>query len=205
MTDHIKIFEDIYENNIWGTDESEEYKGTSGGGSDIKNVKDVYIPLVKKIIKENNIKSVSDLGCGSFLAGRLIYDDLEVEYNGYDAYSKIIDKHKRDFETSKYNFYHLDFLNKKEEIKSTDLCILKDVIQHWKLNEIYTFLDYLVESKKFKYVLLCNCCNQPHDNTDIESTGGGMPLSARFLPLRKYNPEILTYFLTKEVSLIRVY
>jgi hypothetical protein len=62
-----------------------------------------------------------------------------------------------------------------------------------------------MESKKFKYILLCNCCNQSHDNTDIESTGGGMPLSVRFLPLRKYNPEILTYFSTKEVSIIKVF
>jgi hypothetical protein len=112
MTDHIKIFENIYENNVWGLPgviESTEYKGTSGGGSDIENVKDVYVPLVKNFIKENNIKTISDLGCGSFLAGKLLYDDLDIQYHGYDAYSKVIDKHKRDFDQSKYNFYHLDF------------------------------------------------------------------------------------------------
>ena len=65
---------------------------------------------------------------------------------------------------------------------------VKDVLQHWNLNSIYSFLDYLVENKKFRYILICNCCDQKIDNTDIR-TGKFRPLSCDFLPLKKYNPK----------------
>jgi len=63
-------------------------------------------------------------------------------------------------------------------------------------------LDYFVENKKFKYILICNCCYQSHDNDDIE-TGGFRPLRCDFLPLKKYNPiKLFNYGRTKEVSII---
>jgi hypothetical protein len=42
------------------------------------------------------------------------------------------------------NLFIWIFLNKKEDIIGGDLCILKDILCHWKLNNIYTLLDYLV-------------------------------------------------------------
>ena len=43
----------------------------------------------------------------------------------------------------KYNFYHLDVYGDKEQIIDGDLCILKDVLQHWTNEQIYNFLDYI--------------------------------------------------------------
>lgn len=74
-------------------------------------------------------------------------------------------------------------------------------MQHWKLNQIYTFLDYLVESKKFKYILIVNCYNQTEDNTDIV-IGRYRPLSCKFLPLKKYNPIKICNYKSKEISVI---
>lgn len=81
------------------------------------------------------------------------------------------------------------------------MCILKDVLQHWKTEEIYEFLDYIVENKKFKYILICNCCNQEKDNqeTDINHW---RPLSYVFYPLKKYNITKLLNYNTKEISVI---
>ncbi len=81
---------------------------------------------------------------------------------------------------------------------------LKDVIQHWSLDNIYTFLDYLVNHKKFKYILICNCCNQKCDNTDIKN-GDFRPLSCDYLPLKKYNPIKLYNYHSKEISVIKLY
>jgi hypothetical protein len=78
---------------------------------------------------------------------------------------------------------------------------LKDVIQHWSLDNIYKFLDYLVENKKFKYILICNCSDQAEDNTDIK-TGNWRPLGCDYLPLKKYNPIKLYNYQTKVVSVI---
>ena len=197
------IFTKVYENKVWGDNNNEEYNGSSGWGSDIDYNKDNYIPFLKNFILKNNIKNICDLGCGDFKCGKLIYDDLDIKYRGYDAYKKIIDYNSKNNSPIKYSFVHLDFCNKKEHIINGDLCILKDVIQHWSLKNINTFLDYLVENKKFKYILICNCCNQTEDNTDILN-GEFRPLSCNFFPLKKYNPMKLLNYHSKEVSLIEL-
>lgn len=191
------IFTNIYENAVRGTNNNKYYKGSSGIGSTVNfNIRQ-YVPFVKKLIKNKNIKTVVDLGCGDFLCGESIYGDLDITYYGYDAYDKIIEHHTKKY--PKYNFTHLDFYDKKEEIMSADLCILKDVLQHWPVNEINIFLDYIV--KKFKYILICNCCHQASDNQNIV-TGQYRPLSSKMLPLIKYNPVPLLAYNGKEVSLI---
>uniref|UniRef100_A0A6C0B504 Uncharacterized protein n=1 Tax=viral metagenome TaxID=1070528 RepID=A0A6C0B504_9ZZZZ len=80
---------------------------------------------------------------------------------------------------------------------------VKDVLQHWNLNSIYSFLDYLIVNKKFRYILICNCCGQKIDNNDIR-TGNFRPLSCDFLPLKKYNPKKLYRYKTKEISVIQI-
>jgi hypothetical protein len=157
-----KSFTYIYENNIWGNNDNTSYNGSSGEGSKIEYNKDTYIPFLKKFIIDNNIKTVNDLGCGDFLCGKLIYDDLDISYTGYDTYQKIIDYNTKHNPSPKYSFIHLDFFNNKETIKDCDLCILKDVIQHWSCESIYNFIDYLLKFKNIKYILLCNDYNQTH-------------------------------------------
>ena len=77
---------------------------------------------------------------------------------------------------------------------------------HWSLDNIYTFLDYLVKCKKFKYILICNCCSQTQDDIDIEN-GDWRELSCDYFPLKKYNPIKLYEFIAykkKEVSVIKI-
>jgi hypothetical protein len=198
-----QCFTNVYETKLWGNNNNPEYNGGSGDGSDINYNKDTYIPFLKKFITDNNIKNIVDFGCGDFRYGELIYDDLDILYTGYDAYKKIIDYNSKQHSLPKYSFVHLDFFNNKEKIIAGELCILKDVIQHWSLNSIYTFLDYLIETKKFKYILICNCCYQEQDNTDIQN-GDFRQLSCNFFPLKKYNPEKLYNYHSKEVSVIEI-
>jgi hypothetical protein len=196
-----EIFTNIYENKIWGGNYISEYNGTSGCGSEISYNKDTYVPFLKKFIISNNIKNIVDLGCGDFKCGKLIYDDLDIKYTGYDTYKKIIDYNLKQYSLPKYFFEHLDFFNNKENIINGDLCILKDVIQHWKIDEIYIFLDYLVENKIFKYILISNCCYQTKDDPE-NNYDRFTPLSINFFPLKKYNPVKLYNYHTKEVSVI---
>jgi hypothetical protein len=196
------IFTNIYESAIWGDNQHKEYKGTSGGGSDVDYNIITYIPFLKKFISDNNIKTVVDLGSGDFRCGPLIYDSLDIQYFGYDTYGKVVAYNSSIHSPPKYNFTHMDFHTKKEEIISGDLCILKDVLQHWTMEEIYTFLDYIVTNKKFKYILICNCCGQVQDNPSNE--GRSTPLSVSYLPLKKYNPVKMFNYNTKEVSVITI-
>ena len=196
------IFTYIYEKNFWGNNNNVEYNGSSGGGSALDYNKDTYVPFLKKFILDNNIKNIIDLGCGDFRCGKLIYDELDILYTGYDAYKKIIDYNSNQNLSPKFSFIHLDFCNNKESIINGDMCILKDVIQHWSLNHIYDFLDHLVENKKFKFILICNCCYQIQDNTYIQN-GDFRPLSCDYMPLKKYNPIKLYNYDTKEVCVIK--
>ena len=202
-SDHIKIFTNIYEKCIWGTNNNSMYKGSSGDGSDIEyNIK-TYIPFLKTFIKQNDIRSIVDLGCGEFRCGPYIYNDLDIKYTGYDAYNKVVQRNTSIYPIVKYNFIHLDIVNNKEEIISGDICILKDVMQHWTTDEINIFLDYLIASKKFKYILLCNCSYQDIDSYHSrEGEHLFRPLSANYQPLKKYNPKILYTYESKEISVI---
>ena len=201
------IFTDIYEKKVWGDNKNSNYNGSSGGGSDIEYNKNTYIPFLREYIVKNGIKSVVDLGCGDFKCGNLIYNDLNVEYTGYDTYKKVVESNSN----NKYNFpcifKHLDFYNNKEEIVEADMCIIKDVLQHWSNKSIYTFLDYLTSSKKYKFILICNCSNQNQDYNEVynEEThdGGSRPLNTSFLPLKKYNITREYVYNTKEVSIIK--
>jgi hypothetical protein len=197
-----RTFTMIYENELWGSNNNANYNGSSGTGSSIIYNENTYIPFLRKFINDNNIKTVIDLGCGDFICGSLIYNDLDISYTGYDVYNKIIENNSALNNQLKYTFTHLDFYNNRQKINNGDLCILKDVLQHWALDKIYIFLDYLIESKKFKYILIINCCNQVNDNTDI-LVGQFRGLSCDFFPLKKYNPIKLYNYATKEVSLIK--
>lgn len=203
-----EIFTKLYETCSWGSNGAKEYKGSSGWGSNFSANANTFIPFLKGFILQNQIKKVVDLGCGDFETGRIIYDDLNVKYVGYDAYKNLIDFKKNEFsaETDKYNFVHLDFFSKKEEIESGDLCILKDVLQHWSNHDVVTFLDHLVETRKFKYILIVNCSRWILEGLPPSDTRTGFfrPLSYNSYPLNRYRniQKIFDYNTTKEISLM---
>lgn len=192
-----KTFTTIYENGDWGNNMEEIYSGSSGSGSSVENTKE-YVTFLRKFIINNKIKTVSDLGSGDWQSSQLIYNDLDVQYNGYDVYKKVIEHTQKKYPS--YNFYHLDIYNNPGEIKNADLFIMKDILQHWTCEEINNFLNIIIKMKKFKYLIICNCRGQKKDNQDEPFRSRA--LSAKFLPLKKYNFKIVKNFLSKEISLL---
>lgn len=193
-----KVFTEIYENKCWGDNKQEKYNGSSGMGSTIDYNANTYVPFLRDFIIQNNIRTVADAGCGDFRCGQLIYDGLYIDYLGYDAYKPLVDHLNA---TTKYKFWHMDIFKSRADIEHADLLILKDVIQHWKTIEINIFLDYIVASKKFKYILITNCSKGAIENQDI-STGNWRPVSYLHYPLRRYHPKLLYKYDTKEVICI---
>ena len=200
--DNIEIFTNIYENNIWGPDSSRDssYKGTSGDGSTENYNKNSYIPFIKQFINKYNIKKVIDLGCGDWQSSYLIYNNIDVNYTGYDAYKKICDNNKKNY--PQYNFIHMDFIKDKNLLENGDLCIIKDVLQHLCNKDINEFLEYVTKNNKYKYIIITNCCKQLYDNQDIIN-GDWRQLTAKYKPLNNFNPQILGYYNTKEISIIQ--
>jgi hypothetical protein len=205
----VEAFTNVYEKNIWGDNNDPNYEGSSGTGSDIKYNSKTYVPFLKHFIKKYNIKNVVDLGSGDFRVGLLIYDKMNINYTGYDAYKKLVDYNNKKYEGyGMYKFIHSDFrkIGEREKIIPADLYILKDVLQHWSTSDIIEFLDYLIKSKKCKYILICNSIDfNPENNathrTDIKP-GQYSSLSSKTYPLNKYNMEVLYTWDIKEVSLI---
>ena len=197
---HIEIFTDIYENEVWGGTLPSEgsFRGNSGIGSSLEFNQKEYIPFLKSFIKNNNINSIIDLGCGDWRCGPSIYDDMaNVSYVGIDAYQKIIERNKARY--PRYHFVHMDVFNDMKTLLDGDLCIIKDVLQHWTNSEITKFLD--VATTKYPLILICNCYTSGTE--DVETTGGWRPMSAHDLPLSLYKPVVLLRYNTKEVCLIQ--
>ena len=206
----IKAFTEVYDTNTWGDNKDPNYKGSSGLGSSIAYNEKTYIPFMQNFFKEYNIKTVVDLGCGDFVIGTLLYENTNIDYTGYDAYKGVIDNNNNKFNENKnFNFIHLDFTSELDRInlKTADLCIIKDVLQHLPNSTITNFMDYIIKSKKYKYILIINCYNTTPGNKDnLErqdiKAGDFSSLSALRHPLTIYNAKVMYNWNTKEISLI---
>lgn len=200
MENHTNIFSQKYESCEWGDNKSNKYKGSSWGGSTI-TFNQEYNFFLRNFIDKNNIKKVVDLGCGDWQSSYIIYENKDIQYYGYDAYEKIIINNQENYPN--YIFKHIDIINQINLIEDTcDLFILKDVIQHWTCDEINFFIDKLLKTKNFKYILMNNSCAQKYDNQDEPYRS--RPLSINFEPLKKYNFKFLFNYNDKEVSLLTI-
>ncbi len=140
------VFTYIYENRVWSYKDEKDVI-TSGHGSSLEYNRD-YISFIHKFISEKkismptdverNIKTVVDLGCGECSILHQLYDNLDIEYFGYDCYKTIVDRAVKtytenvaDGSTNKFNFHHMDIYKDRKFIVPSDLVIIKDVLQHW--------------------------------------------------------------------------
>ena len=186
-TQYTDEFTKIYNTNYW-------IKG-SGSGSYIENTI-IYNKYISDFIKNNNINSITDIGCGDWQSSYLIYQQFDnIDYIGLDCVNSVIENNKKNH--PKYSFKTLDILCNIDLIRDSDLYIIKDVLQHWKLVDIYMFLDKLV-TKKFKYIIITNNACQNNDDLELNNIGNGRGLHSNFLPLKKYNAQLLIEYFGDE-------
>ena len=79
-------FSKIYDDNIWGSDESR-----SGKGSELKSTINIRTFLIDFIIK-NKIKLLVDAPCGDFNWMKYVTRAVDVKYIGIDIVEKMIKK-----------------------------------------------------------------------------------------------------------------
>jgi hypothetical protein len=195
------IFTNMYNKLSWGNNYCDQYQGSSGPGSFIEYNSE-YISFLQQFINKNKIKVIVEIGCGSFQTGCAIYDNLDVYYFGYDVYENIINYDKKEYMPAyKYHFDVLDCYNNMSSVLLGNLCVIKDVFQHWSDNSICVFLNYLTQHKRFKYILICNSCNQQADSVN-NVTGTYRELSCDYYPLKHFNPVKVLNYNSKEVCLI---
>jgi len=158
-------FETIYATDEWGQG--------SGEGSYPVHTRG-YIRFLQRFIKQHNIKSVVDLGCGDWQFSRFI-DWSGVDYHGFDLVASVIDNNRERYGAPGIRFlrYDGDF----SELPKADLLIAKDVLQHWSNDSVINFLPHL---PRYPKALLTNCINPLGPTTNQDIPDGGF----RYLDLR---------------------
>lgn len=132
---------------------SKWYSGCSGHGSSLEYT-ETYRQFLQDFIREHNVKSIVDLGCGDMVVmGALELDG--VNYVGVDCIALRIQLNAEKYPS--YTFVHSDI--REFEIPKTDLIVCKDVLQHWPHADVVKFLEKIKRLKTFKYALFVNDTN----------------------------------------------
>ena len=143
---HQSVFSNIYSKKVWGNDgDSVFYSGT---GSDEPYAKP-YADVVTGFIKENNITSVVDLGCGDFRIGRLITQANNVKYTGVDVVPDLIKHNALHFSNERTNFLRLNIV--KDTLPPGEMCLIRQVLQHLSNTDIQKILK---KCKQYRYVII---------------------------------------------------
>ncbi len=123
------VFTEIYNKNIWGKTSSGQ-KYFSGGGTNEFNIKK-YKSVLLDFIKDNNIQSIFEIGCGDFSIMKPILHQTKVNYTGSDIVKGLIDHLSENYGGPNTQFIHLNAI-KSENLVFADLCIIRQVLQHIK-------------------------------------------------------------------------
>jgi hypothetical protein len=143
---HKEIFSEIYKNNVWGQSKNGNFY--SGSGSD-DEYSDPYVELIVKFVKENEVDSLVDLGCGDFRIGRKLSGRTEVRYMGVDVVPDLIRHHKEYYQTETVSFANLNIV--KDRLPNGQLCLIRQVLQHLSNNNILKILE---KCKKYQYLII---------------------------------------------------
>ncbi len=127
------MFSGIYSEKAW-TDGSDQ-ASRSGPGSDPANTQE-YRETLTRLLREKEVRSVVDLGCGDWASSRLI-DWGDVNYTGIDIVPSVVESLNAEFGGPRRRFLCADF--SREDWPDAELVIIKDVLQHWPSDWIHRF------------------------------------------------------------------
>ena len=175
-------FEQIYDKDTW--------IGGSGPGS-LPSSTGQYRQFVETFVYENDIKTVTDLGCGDWQFSKYI-SWSDAEYTGLDIVPSLIERNNRIFGADKIKFKVSENL---DSLPGGDLILCKEVFQHLPNDLIFQYLAAI--KAKYKYALITNSVAPGTPiNTDIVA-GGYRPLRIDLAPFNVRGAIVLTYFPVK--------
>jgi SAM-dependent methyltransferase len=165
-------FETVYKRNYWGGIPGEFYSGT---GSD-PDITAPYSKFVREFVRERNIRSVVDVGCGDFRVGQsLLLPGMQ--YIGIDVVPHLIERNTRQFATPEVSFQVVNAIDQSPP--AGDLCLIRQVLQHLSNQQI---LDVLRNCSGFRYLLVSDHLvlkGTPHINVDKPHGPDRRPLGVR--------------------------
>lgn len=136
----------IYEKNLWGSNQSEFY---SGLGSHDPEIIDPYLEVVSSFLSTFNPRlTVCDLGCGDFNVGSKLIDFTK-KYYAIDIVESLIEYNTIRFKEEDLKFLCLDIA--EDSLPVADCVIVRQVLQHLSNAEVARVVKKLID---FKYVIL---------------------------------------------------
>ncbi|MGV6876359.1 class I SAM-dependent methyltransferase [Pseudochelatococcus sp. B33] len=156
---------------IYATD---EWHGGSGEGSFPIHTRG-YVRFLEQFIRNNNIRSILDFGCGDWQFSRSV-NWQGARYTGVDIVPSVIEKNKAAFQRDGIAFAL--YSGDPAELPEADLLIAKDVLQHWSNNAIAKFLPVI---ERYRFALLTNCTNPAGETVNVDIEDGAF----RYLDLRE--------------------
>ena len=158
-----QAFEKVYKDKLWGT--NAQGKGYSGYGSTAQATL-LWRTFLQQFMKENNIKSVVDAGCGDW-ESTAATDWTGIDYKGYDIVDSVIQQDKAKYEKDNIHFFTANVVT--TDLPAADLLIVKHVLQHLSNAEVSQLLTQL---PKYKHVLLVDSVDEKTltgENKDISA------------------------------------
>lgn len=140
--DSNEIFNNIYEQRLWGKEENNN-RLFSGEGSFDSDLTEKYIKAIKSLLVNFDNPSVLDLGCGDFEVGKHFIPYVS-NYIAADVSSMMIEQNKKRFADTDVNFVHLD--GSKDQIPKVDIILLRQVLQHLSNDDIENMLKNITLS-----------------------------------------------------------
>jgi SAM-dependent methyltransferase len=172
------VFTRIYRNGDW----------SNGSGSGIAVQSTVaYRNFIQQFVSEQCPRRIVDLGCGDWQSTHLI-DFGDASYLGIDVVDHIIVANQQTYgDRPNVRFECLDFFS--SPLPEGDLCLIKDVFQHWSNDQVLTFLSRLTQ---YPLVLITTSPAKDDHNRDIV-TGQTRPLSLLKSPFNVAGEVVLEY------------
>jgi len=140
-----ETFQNIYRAKGWGDNGMAFCSGSGSRGQ----ISQQYCAFIVKFIREHQIQSMVDLGCGDFAIGKQIVEASSVRYTGIDVVPELIEHHKNTVHDTRVSFRCADITN--DPLPAADLCLVRQVLQHLSNDEVKKVLANL---RNFPRVLI---------------------------------------------------
>ena len=128
----------------------------SGGGSHNEKIVKPYINTLIPLIVNNNIRAITDIGCGDFwimrqVLGFLVENNYNFFYNGIDVVEDLINHNRNTFRYPNIRFHYMDAAQDNVELPFGELLIIRQVLQHLSNSDIKKILN---KARNFKFLLV---------------------------------------------------
>jgi SAM-dependent methyltransferase len=181
------VFDDIYRNARWGRNADDA--GTSGGGSQLQTTV-VYRAFLQKFLKDAEVHSVVDAGCGDWEFASAI-DWTGIDYQGFDIVPSVVEHDNEKYAKANVRFFVRDIVD--GDLPPADLLIAKHVLQHLPTAAVQRFLAKI---PGYRHVLLVDTVDRAtmsSNNPDIEA-GSFRYLDVTRSPFEVHGAKLLTYW-----------